>query len=420
MHSIKDKFAESDSPIATAIAGMVTLAVAIGFGRFAFTPILPMMLRDSSLDLALASLLASANYAGYLVGALASMQQHRLATLKQLTFATSVKLGLLLTVVLTATMATGTPWVWIVARFSAGVVSAWVFINASTWCLSRIPALGRPKLAGLVFAGPGLGIVMTGLIVNGVDYYSWVSPIGWLMFALAASMLTAIAWPRMIEDTKVESKPAIRSHIYKSKMNANTVLFSVAYGLSGYGYIISATFLPVIARLTLSNETLADLFWPVCGVAAMTGSLLTIAFPIHWNRRLLLVSCYALQGTGIVIGMISPTATGYAVSSAMLGLPMTVIPQLAMQEIRNDMGPEATSAIGFATALYAIGQIAGPLFVAGLLRTSVSAQESFIIALASAVVGFIIGAMIFIVQLVRNQRSVQNCSAIGESTSRTS
>jgi MFS family permease len=367
-----------------------------------------MMLRDSSLDLALASLLASANYAGYLVGALASMQQHRLATLKQLTSATSVKLGLLLTVVLTATMATGTPWVWIVARFSAGVVSAWVFINASTWCLSRIHALGRPKLAGLVFAGPGLGIVMTGLIVNGVDYYSWVSPIGWLMFALAASMLTAIAWPRMIEDTKAESKPAIRSHIYKSKMNANTVLFSVAYGLSGYGYIISATFLPVIARLTLSNETLADLFWPVCGVAAMTGSLLTIAFPIHWNRRLLLVSCYALQGTGIVIGMISPTATGYAVSSAMLGLPMTVIPQLAIQEIRNDMAPEATSAIGFATALYAIGQIAGPLFVAGLLRTSVSAQECFIIALASAVVGFIIGAMIFIVQLLRNQRSVQN------------
>ena len=420
MRSAKEKSAESDRPMATAIAGMVALAVAIGFGRFAFTPILPMMLRDSSLDLALASLLASANYAGYLVGALACMQQHRLVKLNQLTSATSVKLGLLLTIVLTATMAIGTQWVWIVARFSAGAVSAWVFINASMWCLSRIQALGRPKLAGLVFAGPGLGIVMTGLIANGVDYNTWASPIGWLMFALAASMLTAMAWPHMIEDTKPKCKPTVRSHVNKSKLNANTMLFSVAYGLSGYGYIISATFLPVIARLTLSNEALVDLFWPVCGVAAMTGSLLTIAFPTHWNRRLLLVCCYALQGTGIVLGMISPTATGYAVSSAMLGLPMTVIPQLAMQEIRNDIASEATSAIGFATALYAIGQIAGPLFVAGLIRTKVSSQESFIIALASAVVAFVIGAMIFIVQLMRHQRSAQNCSAIGERTSQTS
>ena len=91
-----------------------------------------------------------------------------------------------------------------------------------------------------------------------------------------------------------------------------------------------------------------------------------------------------------------------------------------MQEIRNDIASEATSAIGFATALYAIGQIAGPLFVAGLIRTKVSSQESFIIALASAVVAFVIGAMIFIVQLMRHQRSAQNCSAIGERTSQTS
>lgn len=52
------------------VAGMISLAVAMGIGRFAFTPLLPMMLSDGVIDLPAASWLASANYLGYLVGAL--------------------------------------------------------------------------------------------------------------------------------------------------------------------------------------------------------------------------------------------------------------------------------------------------------------------------------------------------------------
>ena len=59
----------SRGPWAIALAGMVSLGVAMGIGRFAFTPILPMMLADGVLDLPAASWLASANYLGYLVGA---------------------------------------------------------------------------------------------------------------------------------------------------------------------------------------------------------------------------------------------------------------------------------------------------------------------------------------------------------------
>ena len=63
----------SPGPWAIALAGMASLGVAMGIGRFAFTPILPMMLADGVLDLAAASWLASANYLGYLVGALLCM-----------------------------------------------------------------------------------------------------------------------------------------------------------------------------------------------------------------------------------------------------------------------------------------------------------------------------------------------------------
>src|SRR5258705_13829301 len=56
-----------------AIAGLLALAVAIGIGRFAFTPLLPMMQEDAGLSVADGGWLASANYAGYLLGALAAM-----------------------------------------------------------------------------------------------------------------------------------------------------------------------------------------------------------------------------------------------------------------------------------------------------------------------------------------------------------
>ncbi|MBA2676378.1 YbfB/YjiJ family MFS transporter, partial [Ramlibacter sp.] len=65
-----DKAPASIHPAALALAGLLSLAVAMGIGRFAFTPMLPLMIRDGQLDLAHGGWIAAANYAGYLAGAL--------------------------------------------------------------------------------------------------------------------------------------------------------------------------------------------------------------------------------------------------------------------------------------------------------------------------------------------------------------
>ena len=62
-------------PVAVALAGLLSLAVAMGIGRFAFTPLLPMMLHDGVIDLPGASGLATANYLGYWLGAMACTVQ---------------------------------------------------------------------------------------------------------------------------------------------------------------------------------------------------------------------------------------------------------------------------------------------------------------------------------------------------------
>ena len=55
---------------------------------------------------------------------------------------------------------------------------------------------------------------------------------------------------------------------------AEVLTLAVAYGLAGFGYIVTATFLPVIARAALPASPWLDLFWPIFGAGVIVGALL--------------------------------------------------------------------------------------------------------------------------------------------------
>ena len=160
-------------------AGMAALAVAMGIGRFAFTPLLPMMLHDGVVDIAAGSWLATANYFGYLVGALLFMSLpwlgRRLGAAAALpSHALLVRGGLVATVLLTAALVLPWPPLWPTLRFGAGVASALVFLGTTNWCMGRLTELGYPSLGGLIFCGPGVGIVLTGLSASAMLAAGWV------------------------------------------------------------------------------------------------------------------------------------------------------------------------------------------------------------------------------------------------------
>ncbi|MDR8399181.1 YbfB/YjiJ family MFS transporter, partial [Paraburkholderia sp. USG1] len=175
-----------------ALACMVTLAVALGIGRFAFTPLLPLMLHGSAfgqpqIDIQHGGWLASFNYAGYFVGAVAC------AALR-IEPARMVRVGLAATVLLTLAMGvTGQFWVWAAVRFLAGAVSAMTFVFASQWGLRRLAELGAPEWSGVIYTGPGAGIVGTGLLVTVADGYG--PAMGWLGFGLVGAVLSIAVWP---------------------------------------------------------------------------------------------------------------------------------------------------------------------------------------------------------------------------------
>src|SRR6266404_8739254 len=192
----------SGSAWASALAGWAALAVAIGIGRFAFTPILPMMQEDFGLSVSEAGWLASANYAGYLVGALSAIGL-------RLPSSFAIRAGLV--VIGLSTLAMGLEHSFMLSAVLlaiAGIASAWVLVFVSTWALERLALLGRSQLSGTVYAGVGTGIVIargTCLVVMSLHSRSADA---WLSLGIISIAVTAVIWPLLKEGPSRDPVPA--------------------------------------------------------------------------------------------------------------------------------------------------------------------------------------------------------------------
>jgi hypothetical protein len=374
---------------AIALAGLVSLAVAMGIGRFAFTPLLPMMLAERSVDLPGASLLASANYLGYLLGALACTFQpwiwRRLGWAATVNGPALVRTGLAATCVLTLAMAWELPRAWVALRFAAGVASALVFLYTSGWCLEQLARRGQPAMGALIFVGPGGGIVASGLAASALVAMHSEAAVGWLTFGVLAALLSAMVW-RVFDLRRGVPAPSLAGSGPGAGVAAEAASpgrgelagLTVAYGIAGIGYIITATFLPVIARQALPGSHWLDLFWPLFGLGVMIGAVGASRLRPA-DLRLRLAACYALQSLGVAASLVSPTLAGFAIGSLLLGLPFTAITFFAMQEARRLRSGQAasTSFMGLLTATYGLGQIAGPPLAAWLVARSATPARGF-------------------------------------------
>lgn len=376
-------------PWAIALSGLAALAVAMGIGRFAFTPLLPMMLHDGDVTLQQGGWLATWNYIGYFAGAVACL-------FLRLDAARMVRWGLVATVLLTAAMALpGGMVAGVLWRTAAGGASAVVLVYTTTWCMQRLAETGRPALGGFIFCGPGLGIAITGLSAFAMVAAGWTAAWGWIAFAVLGCVLVAAVWPvfrpaRPLGEAKRAAGGAEARH--GRRLGTEAWVLTVAYGLAGFGYIITATFLPVIARQAMPGSLWADLFWPLFGASVAAGALTAVRIGVGHDNRVLLAAAYTMQAVGVAIAALWPTLAGFALSSLLAGLPFTALVLFAMHEARRLAGDNAAPLIGLMTSAYALGQIAGPPFATAL----VSHTGGFAASLLGAAAALLAGAALYL------------------------
>ncbi|HET9819381.1 MAG TPA: YbfB/YjiJ family MFS transporter [Rhodanobacteraceae bacterium] len=367
------------SPAGIAIAGLVALAVAMGIGRFAFTPIMPMMETDAGLTLAAAGWLAAANYLGYFLGALCAAR---------LSLAQAVRGGLLL--IAGVTFAMGVTHVFalqLVLRLLAGVASAWVLVHVSAWALERLLALGRPDANGILYAGVGVGVAAAGLVVMGGMHVRWDSGRTWQVFGVLSLLTTMALWRAFRDDRpqpRVTKAASPRIH-----WNADKRRLMWCYGALGFGYIIPATFLPDMAHRYITDPLVFGLAWPVFGAASALSTWIAARWLARVNDRRLWAICYLLMTAGVALPALWPTLTAILVAALLVGGTYMVVTMLGLREASRVAGAEATGFIAVMTAAFAIGQIIGPLLVSAVAHL----PHGFAAALLAAAVVLLAAAM---------------------------
>jgi predicted MFS family arabinose efflux permease len=377
------------------LAGSASLAIAMGVGRFAFTPILPMMLHDGTVDLAFAGRLATANYVGYLVGALAAM-----LIPKAWSQTAVIKSALVLTIVLTALMALPLPSTWIGLRFLAGVASAISFVFTSGWCLAELS--GAPgSIGNAIFTGPGAGIAISGLAASVMTSLSFTGQWGWTAFAVLSAGMSALIW-RVFRKPGRDVEPFYVGSARTSGRVPRTEMpmFAVAYGLAGFGYIVTATYLPVIAKNAIPDSPLLTVFWPLFGISAVVGSLLASRVRKSADARLYLVGSYLVQSAGVALSVVWEDALGLALSSILVGVPFTAISYFAMNEVRRIRSSHHARYMGLLTAVFAVGQIMGPPVVGAIFARQPNSDSAFALALGIASMTLVVGAVILVAMIL--------------------
>ncbi|UVK81850.1 MFS transporter [Pseudomonas sichuanensis] len=362
------------SPFVQLLASAVALMMAMGIGRFALTPQLPRLIAEGQFDLTAGGLVAAANYLGYFLGAVDGMFARQPAQVRL-----RLHGGLWLCVLLTlASAAAEGFWSHLLLRFGTGVASAWVLVMITSLSQQLANAHGRQRLGALVFAGPGVGIAVTGLLALGAHLLGLGSAALWLIYAMAALvMLLAVlqCLPQALEPAPV----AANSNSGPTQGKGIGRL-GLVYGLYGIGYILPATFLSQMANQQFQGQWMADLFWPAFGLSAALG-VVVVSLRRPGRTSAWLTATLWLQGLG-VLACLQGGGIGLGLGVVLCGGPFLACMQLVMQRSR-ELAPHATQRnAGLLTACFALGQLSGPLLAALSSHFSGGLQPALVMAAA--------------------------------------
>lgn len=269
----------------------------------------------------------------------------------------------------------------------AGIVSAWVLVYGSAMVIRQLADRGRVESSGIMFAGVGSGIALSGLLCIAFVAAGISSSQSWLVLGLVALGGALCVWSSFGGPPDAAA-PAGPPQGADGRWTSATVRLVIGYGLYGFGYIIPATFLPVIARDALGDARLYVWFWPVCGVAAAISALWSGAWSRRFGDRAVLGACYVAEAIGVALPALSSAPIAIASSALLLGATFVVITITALREVRRLAPSHAGPLIAAMTAAFALGQIVGPLLAAYAVERSGSFDGPLLAAAAALLLAY--------------------------------
>ena len=346
-------------PASLALCGLLALAVGIGIARFVYTPILPHMVEGLGMDRADAGLVASANFLGYLVGALWAARVSP----------PGPRHLWLLAAVLSAALTTGAMGFassmipFLLLRFVGGVASALVMVFASALVLERLAALGRSGWAAIPYAGVGTGIALSAVIVSAA-----VSAGGgwnrlWLASGVISAALVVAVW---LLAPREEGRPGTWDPGPTAR-NRSLDWLILAYGLFGFAYVITATFISDIVRADPVLRPAEHAVWFCVGLAAAPSVAFWGWAGRRWGNNRSFASASVVGAAGVLLCSFGDSIALLVVAAVLFGGTFMGLTAVGLIHARILSVGDPRRSLALMTASFGFGQMIGP-FMAGLLH----------------------------------------------------
>ena len=348
-----------------AAGGHATLLLAMGIGRFSYTPMVPPLILTGTLSEAEAGYVGACNLAGYLVGALCiPALRRRLAAVSLL------RLGILLCFLGIAASALPLGFIWLAtSRLVIGIAAAWMMVMALSIVVASAPRETMGRATGTVFTGVGVGIAFSGIVVPSLLDLGLVY--AWTGLAVVGAVATAVAfwgWAAADGPGPTPPKPARaerRGWTFPAQLRRLPVwCLLLAHGMFAIGLIPHTIYwVDYIARALDLGMEAGGFYWILVGVGALTGPLACGWLADKVGFTVALVTIFAFLAIGVAVPVIWAVPPMLVLSSLIFGAQpglSAVISGRTGQVVGKDAMPEVwrwmvlSSAVTKAVAGYAL------------------------------------------------------------------
>lgn len=366
------------------IASVSAVVITVGIARFAYTPMIPEMMAGAGMNNTLAGLLATANYAGYLSGALlisflqASGLKIRL-----------YQLGLLGAVLTTGMMGyTEQTWAWYLLRFVSGLCSSAGVLIGAGLLMSWLLLQGHKPELGIFFSGLGIGIVLTAILAELIrSRFSWDQQ--WVLYAGAACVLLLPVW-RWSPDYRLSVSSAVPKTQGSSSLSLFMLLLQLAYFCAGVGYVVTATFLVAIAEASPLLTGQGWMIWLVAGLAAAPGCWLWDLMVRRQGDWLALLLAYLLNALSVLLLLLMDGLAGVLLSAVIYGASFIGIVSMTLAMVGRLYPDNPSRPMGRLTFGYGIAQMLAPMIVGYLAESQGHYHSGLLITLAVISIGCVL------------------------------
>lgn len=341
-----------------AISGLAAGLIGVGLARFAYTPLLPALIRAGWFQPAAAAYLGAANFAGYLAGALLAQP---LATRNAAPF-------LLRAMMLTATAAffacafpLSFAWFFL-WRAASGIAGGVIMVLAAPTILPHVPERRRGIVAGAIFVGVGCGIVISATLVP--TLLQWGLARTWQGLGAAALVLCIVGWngwPGAMPGHPA-ALPAAPTPLAPGARRTLRALY-FEYALNAVGVVGPMLFLvDFVARGLGKGLGVGSAYWILFGVGAAAGPIITGHIADRIGFRLAMRFAFLIAAAAIGVLALSPGAIELAISCVIIGaLVLGIVPLVLgrVQELTVGSAQHLQAAWSVCVAAFALGQAGG-------------------------------------------------------------